>query len=59
MLICEGFRMLFGTARIKPVNGLPAFEVRGTMLYRPDYDTWYINGSSYPADIFEVVEDLT
>ena len=59
MLTCEGYKMFFGVCRITPVNDYPPFDVRGTWLYRPDVDTWYCNGSSFPADVVTVTEDLT
>ena len=58
MLICEGYRMFFGVCRIIPVNMEP-YEVKGTWLYKPEYDCWYCGGSSYPASIVEVKDDLT
>jgi len=50
MLTCEGYRMFQGTATVTPV-ARPAFDVTGTWLYKPEYRCWYVNGSSYPADI--------
>ena len=50
MLTCEGYRMFYGTATVTPV-ARPAFDVTGTWLYKPEYRCWYVNGSSYPAEI--------
>lgn len=57
MLECEGYKMFFGSAQILPVNREP-FVVRGTWLYKPQYDTWYCSGRSYPACIVgEITEE--
>ena len=58
MLSCEGYRMFYGTATVKWAATTPE-TVKGTWLYRPDVDCWYCNGHSYPADIVEVLHDLT
>ena len=54
MLTCEGYKMFYGQAYIRPKN--PAFPnmgwyETGTWLYKPEFDCWYVNGSSYPAEI--------
>lgn len=59
MLTCEGFWMFRGTCRITPINGRTPFTLGGTWLYRPDMNTWYCGGASFPADVVEVVEDET
>ena len=52
MLKCEGYKMFYGTATIVPVKTWgPPFEETGTWLYKPEYDCWYVNGRSFPADI--------
>lgn len=58
MLTCEGYKMFFGIATVKWSAVTPE-TVRGTWLYKPEFDCWYCNGKSYPADIVEVLEDLT
>ena len=58
MLICEGYKMFFGVCQINWASGTPE-RVRGTWLFKPEYDCWYCNGRSYPGVIVEVVEDLT
>ena len=58
MLVCEGFKMFDGSALITPKNDrFPPRRIHGTWLYKPgeEYDCWYVNGSSYPA---EVVSDI-
>lgn len=50
MLSCEGYKMFEGTATVTPTN--PAFEpftLTGTWLYKPEHNTWYCNGRSFPA----------
>lgn len=52
MLECEGYRMFKGEATITPPN--PKFQaetIYGTWLYKPEWDCWYVNGSSYPAEV--------
>lgn len=58
MLKCEGYKMFKGTATIKPVNArMKPFKETGTWLYKPEYDCWYCNGSSYPAKIVTDIEE--
>ena len=60
MLKCEGYMAFRGTMRVSPTN--PKFqmqEIRGDWLFKPEFNCWYANGSSYPAEICEVVEDET
>ena len=33
------------------VSEVTPFEVKGTFLYKPEYDCWYVNGVSYPDRI--------
>ena len=56
MLSSEGYKMFRGTARIVPLTDRFApYEVSGDWLYKPEWDCWYVNGSSYPA---EIVKDI-
>lgn len=58
MLSCEGFKMFDGTALITPVNDtIQPFRINGTWLYKPDYDCWYVNGRSYPAEIVSEIQE--
>ena len=60
MLQCEGYRIFRGVMRVTPTNPkFPAQDIRGVWLYKPEYNCWYANGSSYDADICEIVEDYT
>lgn len=60
MIKVEGFKAFRGTMKIVPKRlGYEPFEVKGDFLYKPEADCWYGGGSSYPASICEVVEDLT
>lgn len=54
MLTCEGYKMFYGSALISPVNREP-YRVYGTWLYKPEYDCWYCNGRSFPAEIVSVI----
>lgn len=58
MLECEGYKMFKGSAVIRPatVNFTP-FQERGTFLYKPEFDCWFVNGRSYSAEIVEQIED--
>lgn len=52
--------MFNGVMSIIPKNpNFPYEEIEAIWLYKPEYDCWYGNGSSYPADICEVLEDKT
>lgn len=52
MLKCEGYKMFYGEAMITPKNkNFAPRKEKGTWLYKPEYDCWYVNGSSYPASI--------
>lgn len=51
MLNCEGYRMFRGKATVTPCNGKEPFTVVGDWLYKPEWNCWYVNGSSYPAEI--------
>ena len=54
MLKCEGYKMFKGKMRVAPKNPkYPPFVEDGTWLYKPDYDCWYVNGSSYMASIVD------
>lgn len=55
MLTCEGYRMFRGSATVKTVYG--DLEASGTWLYKPEYDCWYCNGSSYPAEIVSNIRE--
>ncbi len=57
MLKCEGYKMFKGSATIKPVTKMQPFTVTGTWLYKPEYDCWYCNGSSYPAKIVTDIKE--
>lgn len=60
MLKSEGYKMFRGTGSIVPKSQKFApFTEKGDWLYKPEHDCWYVNGRSYPAEIVEVVEDLT
>ena len=53
MLECEGYKMFYGTARVSGVNPdkFPPRDITGTWLYKPEWNCWYVNGESFPAEI--------
>lgn len=57
MLKCKGYKMFKGSATIKPVTKMQPFTVTGMWLYKPEYDCWYCNGSSYPAKIVTDIKE--
>lgn len=59
MIKVEGFKAFHGDMTIIPKNTLyQSFYVCDKdWLYRPDTDCWYGNGSSYPAEICEPIEN--
>lgn len=59
MLQCENYRMFQGVMTITPKTNIPAFDVTGTWLYKPDTDCWYCNGSSYVAAICTIKKNWT
>lgn len=58
MLQCENYKMFKGTMTIIPKCEIAPFNVTGIWLYKPDVDTWYCKGHSYPAEICAVFEDF-
>lgn len=60
MLECEGYKMFKGSALISSPNGrFEPFTVSGVWLYKPEFETWYCGGRSYPAEIVTVMESET
>ena len=60
MLKCEGYKMFRGTGIVRNAKTKQTIETpTGDWLYKPEYDCWYVNGSSYPAECVEVVDDKT
>ena len=52
--------MFVGTMMIFPkCNEIQPFPITGTWLYKPEYNCWYCNGSSYHNDIVHLIEDKT
>lgn len=56
--ICvEGYKMFRGTMKIRPKTAsVPAFELTGDWLYKPETKCWYGKGSSFAEDICTIVE---
>lgn len=58
MLECEGYKMFKGVATVTPKNPqFPQKTIRGTWLYKPEWDCWYVNGGSYPAEIVSDIQE--
>lgn len=56
MLVCEGYRMFFGSALITPwTPNIEPFRLHGTWLYKPESGCWYCRGRSFDA---RIVSDL-
>ena len=55
MIQVEGFKAFRGTMRITPKAAVPAFELTGDWLYRPDTGCWYGKGSSFAPEICTIV----
>lgn len=56
---CEGYKMFNGTMLITPKSEkFKPFEVTGTWLYKPEYDCWYCNGSSYMNKICTIKDAI-
>lgn len=52
----EGFKAFRGTMRITPKAAVPAYDLCGDWLYKPDTGCWYGKGSSFPEDICTIME---
>lgn len=60
MIKVEGYEAFRGVMRITPKNPkFPPIEIDADWLYKPEFNCWYGNGSSFDACICEVVEDRT
>lgn len=52
----EGFKAFRGTMRITPKAAVPAYDLHGDWLYKPETKCWYGKGSSFPEDICTIME---
>lgn len=53
----EGYKAFRGTMKIQPKTAaVPAFELSGDWLYKPETGCWYGKGSSFPEDICTIME---
>lgn len=60
MLQSEGYKMFRGTGTIHNAKTGEYIESQhGDWLYKPEYNCWYVNGSSYPAECVNVLYDKT
>lgn len=53
ILTTEGYKMFQGVMKITPVT-VPAYDLEGTWLYKPEHKCWYANGRSFPEFICEI-----
>ena len=51
-----GFKAFRGTMRITPKAAVPAYDLHGDWLYKPESGCWYGKGSSFPEDICTIME---
>lgn len=59
IIMVENYKMFKGVLRISPkCPNVEPFELKGSFLYKPDSKCWYGNGSSFTAEICEIVEDF-
>ena len=60
MLTSEGYRMFRGVGEIHNAKtGEYVDAQHGDWLYKPEYDCWYVNGRSYPAECVLILHDET
>ena len=60
MLQSEGYKMFRGIGTIHNAKTGKEIELQcGEWLYKPEYDCWYVNGHSYPAECVTVLTDET
>lgn len=52
----EGFKAFRGTMRITPKAAVPAYDLHGDWLYKPETGCWYGKGSSFAEDICTIME---
>lgn len=58
MLMAEGYKMFKGSALVTPMNNtIVPFRIHGTWLYKPTYDSWYVNGRSFIATIVSDIQE--
>ena len=57
MITVEGYKMFRGALVLKPGGHSDIVRIEGEFLYKPEYDCWYGNGSSYPSSLIELIED--
>lgn len=54
----EGYKAFYGTMRITPKAAVPAFELTGDWLYKPETGCWYGLCNSFADAICTIVEVL-
>lgn len=52
----DGYRAFRGTMRITPKAAVPAYDLHGDWLYKPETGCWYGKGSSFAEDICTIME---
>ena len=55
----EGYKAFHGDMKIVPKNGMysPYYICDKDWLYKPEYDCWYGDGRSFPADVCEIIDE--
>lgn len=57
VIYVEGYKAFRGTMKIQPkTEAVPAFELSGDWLYKPETGCWYVQRSSFPEDVCTIVE---
>ena len=52
----EGFKAFRGTMRITPKAAVPAYDLHGDWLYKPETGCWYGCGKSFPESVCKIVD---
>ena len=58
MINVEGYKAFHGDMRLVPKNSLYGLYICDKdWLYKPEYDCWYGDGRSFPAEVCEPIEN--
>ena len=57
MIKVEGYKAFHGDMLIKPINRDIYIITDKDWLYKPDYNCWYGDGRSFPAEVCEPIEN--
>ena len=56
LILVEGHKAFRGTMRITPKAAVPAYDLHGDWLYKPETGCWHGMGGSFPEDICTIME---